>query len=342
MFCKSLLATAAFAAAVLAKTLPSETLSQLQLGAWLENIAVRPNSDLLVTLLAPSASIYTIKNPAKKPHALEELVNIPVIQNLYGIAQVPGGGDSEKYVVVGGNSSAFATPVAGSFSSWTIELKRDSRCDSVKVKKISSMSKDSQFLNGVAEIPGVSSAVLICDSAKGLVGYLDLKTGKFDTSAFVYPEMAPTKTAKLPIGINGIRIRNGYLYFTNSALVSIFRIAVTPRGLPAKGAKVELISDLSSQATFLDDFTFDADGNIYVVTNFDNSVIFVDVKSGKGETVVGGLKEMTVAGSTAVAFGRGKHDKETLYVTTGGALGAPVDGTKTEGGKVVAVDTDAY
>lgn len=342
MFCKSLLATAAFAVAALAKTLPSETLDQLELGAWLENIAVRPNGDLLVTQMVPSAAVYTVKNPAKKPHALEELVSIPAIQNIYGIAQLPGGGDSEKYVVVGGNSSSLANPIVGSFSSWTVELKRDSRCDKVKVKKVSSMSKDSHFLNGVAEIPGVSSAVLICDSANGLVGYLDLKTGKFDTSAFVYPEMAPTEDAALPIGINGIHIRNGYLYFTNSALVSIFRIAVTPRGLPAKGAKVELVIDLSSQATFLDDFTFDADGNIYVVTNFDNSVIFVNVKSGKAKTVVGGLEEMTVAGSTAVAFGRGKHDKETLYVATGGALGAPIGGTKTEGGKVVAVDTDAY
>ncbi|KAH7149558.1 hypothetical protein B0J13DRAFT_551799 [Dactylonectria estremocensis] len=342
MLVKSLLATTAFAVLGLAKSLPSKTLSQLSLGAWLENIAVRPNGDLLVTQLVPSAIVYTIKEPAKKPHTLEALVTIPAIQNIYGIAELPTGSRStETWIVVGGNSTSLANPVEGSFSSWKIELQRDSRCGKTKVTKVSDMSSDSRFLNGVTEIPGVSGAVLISDSTNGIVGYLNLKTGKFDDEAFVFPELAPTEGAALPVGVNGIHIRNGYLYWTNSGSRSIFRVAITPGGRPAKGAKPELVIDLSAQATFLDDFIFDADGNIYVTTNFDNSVIFVNVKARKAKTVVGGLLELTVAGSTSVAFGRGKHDKDILYVATGGALGAPVGGTKTEGGKIVAVDTSA-
>ncbi|KAF9765123.1 hypothetical protein IL306_002645 [Fusarium sp. DS 682] len=197
------------------------------------------------------------------------------------------------------------------------------------------MTKKSTFLNGVAAIPGRPDAVLVSDSLAGFVGRLDLSTGVFDDSAFVFPEMAPISAGAF--GINGIKVRNNYLYFTNSNAVKIYRIQITAAGYPAKGAKPQLVADLSSSASFFDDFEFDTNGNIYAATNFDNSIVFVDVKTGKWKTVVGGVHEMTVAGSTAAAFGRGKKDKNTLYVSTSGALGKPVDGTKTEGAKVVAV-----
>ncbi|KAK7419875.1 hypothetical protein QQX98_003062 [Neonectria punicea] len=340
MFAKSLLATAALAVLSLAESLPAKTLDQLAQGTWLENIAVRPNGDLLVTQLFPSASIYTVKQPAGRHHALEQIAAIPAIQNIYGIAQVPSrrGGDAETYVVVGGNSTSLANPVVGTFSAWAVDLSCSRGKDEATVRKVSDMDRHSAFLNGVAEIPGVASTVLVSDSTAGLVGRLDLSSGAFDTGAFVFPEMAPTADAALPVGVNGIRIRNGFLYWTNSATVAIYRVAVTARGFPAKGAKPELVFDLSAATSFLDDFTFDADGNIYVTTNLDNSVIFVDLEAGTAETVVGGIDALTVAGSTAVAFGRGKHDKDTLYVSTGGGLAAPVGGTKTEGAKVVAVD----
>ncbi|KAF4996691.1 hypothetical protein FGRMN_4349 [Fusarium graminum] len=165
------------------------------------------------------------------------------------------------------------------------------------------MSKRSAFLNGVVSIPGVSDAVLISDSVAGLVGRLDLSTGFFDTSAFVFQEMAPISEGAF--GINGIKIRGGHLYWTNSNAAKIYRVAVTSHGFLVKGAKPQLVSNLSKGVSFLDDFDFDANGNIYAASNFDNSVVLVDSKSGKWKTVVGDIREMTVAGSTAVAFGKG-------------------------------------
>jgi hypothetical protein len=54
------------------------------------------------------------------------------------------------------------------------------------------------------------------------------------------------------------------------------------------------------------------------------------------------MTEMSVAGCTAAAFGRSKKDGKTLYVTTSGGQAVPVNGTVTEGGKVVAIDTSGY
>ncbi|KAF7563190.1 hypothetical protein G7046_g894 [Stylonectria norvegica] len=149
--------------------------------------------------------------------------------------------------------------------------------------------------------------------------------------------MKPTPGAALLIGVNGIHVRGKYLYFTNSNTVSIFRVRISAAGRPVRNAKVELVANLSSVATFLDDFTFSAKGDIYVATNLDNSVLRVDTKTGKAKTVVGKSTELTVAGSTAVAFGRTEKDRHTFYVSTSGAAASPVNGTLTEGGKVVAV-----
>lgn len=180
----------------------------------------------------------------------------------------------------------------------------------------------------------------MADSANGFVGRLELTTGTFDTSTFRFPlEMDPVEDARLPIGVNGIQIRNEFLYWTNSFQACIYRITITPTGFPAKHARPELIANLSKGVNFLDDFTFDVNGNIYASTNLVNSIVFIDVQSKEWETVVGGIGEMTVAGSTSVAFGRGRKDKEILYVSTSGAIATPVNGTEIEGAKVVAIDT---
>lgn len=324
----------------LATTLPAHTLSQLPQGSWLENIAVRPNTDLLVTQLNPDATIYTLQKPAEGRHSLEVLAKIPAINSLLGISKVEVSSGKETYIVVGGNATGIAQPIAGTFSAWSVTFS-GSKCAAgekpFKVEKVSDMSKGSLFLNGVTDIPGVKDAVLVADSAAGLVGYLDLKTGKFDTKAFNYVEMAPIASAAIPIGVNGIKISGSYLYWTNSFLVSIFRIRITSSGYPVANAQPELVADLSSKGHLLDDFTFDHRGNIWAATNFDNSVVLVNVKTGKWDTVAGSADQLTIGGSTAVAFGQGKKDKNVLYVSTSGALGSPVGG-KTEGGKVVAVD----
>ncbi|KAJ4319094.1 hypothetical protein N0V84_006548 [Fusarium piperis] len=334
-----LVTTLALPVLALSKSLPAKTLGQLPLNTWLENIAVRPNGDLLATQMWPSAKIFTIRDPSDCENSLEELVSIPAIQSIYGIAEVPSyRSRAEKFIVVGSNSTGVGVPVPGSFSAWSIEFQTSRNVPKVKVKKISDLEK-SGFLNGVVAIPHRPDAVLVADSANGLVGRLDLASGKFDASAFVFPQMAPMKGASLPIGVNGIQIHAGHLYFDNSFEVAIYRIPITPEGYPVKGAKPELFINLSNGLAFLDDFALDTKGNIYGASNFDNSVVFVNGATKKWKIVAGGVGEMTVAGSTAVAFGRGRHDRGVLYVSTGGALARPVNDTKTEGAKVVAIDT---
>ncbi|WZH50007.1 hypothetical protein QYS62_011237 [Fusarium acuminatum] len=337
MLFNSVLAFASFPALALSHSLSAKTLGQLPLGTWLESVVVRSNGDLLTTQMWPTATIYTIPNPLTCDTGIEKLVTIPSIHGILGIDQVPlGPGKPETFVVVGSNSTDVGKLTVGTFGAWKVEFNHKRHQAKVKVTKISNMTPNSSFLNGVIAIPGVSDAVLVSDSILGVVGRLDLSTGIFDTSAFAFPEMTPIPGGSF--GINGIKIHDGSLYWTNSNAATIYRVAITSKGFLVKGAKPQVVSNLSKSVSFLDDFAFSSDGYIYATSNFDNSVVRIDTKTGKWKTVVGGIHDMTVAGSTAVAFGNGKLGQKKMFVSTSGALAMPVDGTKTEGAKVVAVD----
>ncbi|KAH8879486.1 hypothetical protein GQ53DRAFT_834080 [Thozetella sp. PMI_491] len=155
--------------------------------------------------------------------------------------------------------------------------------------------------------------------------------------------MAVVDGAQLPLGINGVRVYNEYLYWTNTFAPSIYRLRITPGGHRTPGAVSELISHVATAA--LDHLYFGPGANdiIWTPTNVDNMLLAVEDRVNGTATVVDGAAgELTVAGSTACRFGRGPEDGEILYVVTSEAQASPANGTITEGAKVVAVDISSY
>ncbi len=59
-------------------------------------------------------------------------------------------------------------------------------------------------------------------------------------------------------------------------------------------------------------------------------------------TVCRNLGQLTVAGETAARFGRGREDRDLLYIITIGGLAFPVNGSVVKGGKVVVTDTTKF
>ncbi|KAL6796312.1 hypothetical protein GGI42DRAFT_345138 [Trichoderma sp. SZMC 28013] len=321
--------------------LASLVIGQLPDGTWLENLAVRPNGDILTTLLFPYGALYTIRQSPQGLHGLQLLANFTSVNSLGGITPVAVSSGLETYVVVGANTTGLSQPIPGTFSAWTVTFQPTER-QHVRIDKVSDMSPNSIFLNGVISIPDVPHAVLVSDSAAGSVGYLDIQTGKFDPDAFVFPEMQPVPGGALPLGIDGIRIHDGYLYWTNTFRVTIYRVALAASGYPATGATPEVVANLTSLAHGLDDFTFDSRGNILAATNFDNSVLYVDVRTGNARTILGGEDDITFAGCTSVYFGRGWAEPNTFFVSTSGGLANPVGGNRTAGASIVSVDARGF
>jgi hypothetical protein len=323
--------------------LPARTVAQLSTSpTWLENIAVRSNGDLLVNQLAPAPVLYTIRNPTSPSASLEPIYtwHAPNVTDLLGITETY----PDTFAIIAGNATANATGYPGTWSVWEVAFPSP-KSSSPSVKKLANIPA-AQFLNGVIPLPGRPDILLIPDSQFGLLFRFDTGTGKYEVIAD-RPEFKPypeRQNKTVGFGINGARIRDGYLYFSNSNLVKIFRIKITKDGYVAQNGKaeVDLYADLGKVTIFVDDFTFKDDGTLWAVSNDGNTIVAVSNDGTKIEEVAGKRDQLTVAGGTAAAFGRTKKDRDVLYVSTAGGLDAPVNGTVTEPGKVVAVDTAGY
>ncbi|KAI1214254.1 uncharacterized protein F4807DRAFT_455894 [Annulohypoxylon truncatum] len=316
------------------QTLPSKTIFQFnETGTWFENLSVRPNGDLVLTSLQPSAQLWTLKAPWS-PHPQISLVHTfeGGKPGLVGIAETK----PDVFVVIGAEFKGEGDPVPGTFAVYEVAFHQHygGAENATMTRKITDFP-EAKLAGGVAPVPeSGNTVVLIGDSYAGSLWRLDTVTGKYE-SVLAIAQMAAPAGAALPFGINGVKVRDGYVYWSNSALVSLYRAKIDEKGYPVANATVEKIATLDSD--FVDDFAFDEQGMIWAATNGDNKVDIVR-PNGVFETVVGGATSDTVGGDSAVAMGRTRADRNTVYVTTTGTL----PGNRTEPAKVVAINRAGF
>ncbi|KAF3936111.1 hypothetical protein ABW20_dc0110338 [Dactylellina cionopaga] len=307
--------------------LPSRVIAQFPEPVWLENIAVRSNGDLLVTLLQPNASIYQICNPSGREPHVSLVHTFTEVTSVLGISEI----SPDVFAVVGFN---FTSPLPTATTVFSIDFNRPKPV----IKTIVAIP-EAVLPNGMTSLTNTPTTILIADSYLGLVWRVNTLTGKYDRD-IKRTEMAIATGSTKPIGINGLHVHDGYLYFDNSFLATLYRVKITTNGSVRSNSAVETVVVLD--AVFCDDFTFAADGTIYAATNNDNRVIAVKPNGkggyGRGVVVAGSKSSLRLAGDTSAAFGRTKRDKRILYVTTSGIY----NGTTAEGGKVVAIDTTKF
>ncbi|XXG95166.1 hypothetical protein Hte_001426 [Hypoxylon texense] len=310
--------------------LPSRIITQTAAnGTYIENIAVRSNGDLLVTLLQPSASVYTVKGPYSQSPSMSLVHTFEGANGLTGISET----SPDTFIVAAALYPGLAAPYQNTSTLW--ELKLGSKGKEATARRIVHIPEAS-LLNAVVTVPGYKAAVLVGDSVRGVVFRVDVTTGRYDVVLDI-PELKPIPGGPIDLGFNGAKIRAGYLYWSNTDRASIYRFPIDMLGYPVQGAKVEEVAAIEN-ASGVDDFAFDCQGNIWAATDFDNMLITIQT-DGRETVVLGSPTELTVAGDTSAAFGRTPLDRHILYVTTSGAAAVPVNGTIMEPGKIVAVDT---
>lgn len=319
--------------------LSARTIAQLSAApSWLENIAVRSNGDLLVTQLSPTPALLTVQNPSSANATLENTYDFhkPNISILTGITEtIP-----DTFVIVAGNATPNADGYPGTFSVWKAKFSSPKSAQPI-VRKIANVP-GGKFLNGVVALPHRPEVLLIADSQFGLLFRLDTQTGVSEV-VLDEPELKPypeRMNKTIGFGINGVKVRDGYLYFSNSNLITIFRIPITSSGYIRANARIEKFAVLGTVTIFVDDFTFADDGTLWAASNDGNTIARVSRDGKEVKEVAGSRNELTIAGGTAAAFGRGMDDRKVLYVCTAGGLDKPINGTVVEAGKVVGVDTE--
>lgn len=298
---------------------PAKVLYQSPSGLFLENIAVRPSSGLLLTSIL-SPTLHTL-DPAAENATLDEVYTFPKANGLTGIAEY----QPDVYAVVASQlNPAAGTAEPGSTAIWTVDLT-----SAVVAPQLVARIPQSKLINGLSTVPGAPDLVLGADSHLGAAYEINMRTGAVRV-LIQDAALAPGPDAPWPgLGINGLRTRDGALYYTNSALGTFGRI-------PLGGGAVEVLGDLSSFGVTggpgYDDFVFDGEGRAWVTLHPGALQLFSPREDGTWvqETAVGVPAGSDILkGPTAAAFGRdgAGNATKTLYVIT-------------TAGQIVIVDTN--
>ncbi|KAK4206060.1 hypothetical protein QBC37DRAFT_407442 [Rhypophila decipiens] len=223
-------------------------------------------------------------NPKAASPALTVVATFPDAERVTGIAPAGPG----KFAAVGGNENG-----------WVLD---DPYLNIFK-------------LDGTI-LPAKAHILLSADSTNGRIVRWNTQTRTVSTAvtdAALNGDSDPTNP--LPLGVNGLKIRGQYLYFTNTFQGTFGRFQIDLH-TGAKTGPVEILVQLTLPTGFtnaFDDFTFDSAGNAYVTQHF-NSVIKV-TPAGVVSVVPGtGTFESPIKTPTSVSV---SGDQKWLYVTTG-------------------------
>ncbi|KAL2123711.1 hypothetical protein VTJ04DRAFT_76 [Mycothermus thermophilus] len=260
-----------------AVVVPRQSATQIVRLNSLENIAVRSNGQILATNMN-QATLYAI-DPVSRTSSTA--LTVSGTNGLSGIAEFA----PDTFAVIGGGKNIYKLD-------FTVSPPR-----ATLIKTIS----EANNLNGLSAFD--NSSVLVADAGRGVVFKLDVNTGEH---ALVLDDPTMKPSGFIPFGIDGIRYRDGVVWYTNIFRNSFHKIPVDPVTARATGPVTTLWNNLMG-----DDLCFGPNGKIYIATNGGNSLVEVDPAVGTPRQVA------TVTGSTACAFGRTERDANVAYVTAG-------------------------
>ena len=289
-----------------------ETIYEFSQNYFLENIAIRSNGGVLVTVHNRNELVYVDPHYPPQPKPAPAAVIYRFEAGVSGIVEVE---HDQFYVSVGeigkqGSYGVYRVDMSGFASD-----SHGNVTSNADVKKVASVP-DALFLNGSALLSREKGIILLADSIVGAVFALDVKSGKVDTWLKDRQLEKVTENPMMP-GVNGIKIHKGHLYLYNTDAKTFLRAELlSSNATEYTAGKVEIVQEKLNA----DDFAFDEDGSAYLTTHVYESVVKLDAADGKRSTVAGGLGDIVCAGTTAAAFGRTERDRTGLYVTTHGGM----------------------
>ena len=296
------------------RSLPVKLIHEFPIGRGAENLAVRQNGQVLMTII-DHPELYQID-----PHQGESAKLVsnsfgPVV-GLLGIVETY---PDTFYVAAGNVSMTTLQGTPGSFSVWKVDL--ESHHVPAPTTKIADFPA-AGLLNGIALLSKEKGLILVADSTGGVIWRLNVFSGEVLRILDIPATHAPPSSV-LPLGVNGLKIRNGTLYFTNSAANTLYRLPINADGTAAGNASV-----VAAGLYGADDFQFDDEGNAYVALHFAGELVKV-TPQGVTTVLVNNIT-VTLPNPAAPQFGRTFADRGSLYISEGG--------NPTSGGRLSRVD----
>ncbi|KAJ4857119.1 SMP-30/Gluconolaconase/LRE-like region domain-containing protein [Trichoderma breve] len=297
------------------------TLFEFPKQSYIENLAVRSNGQILISDLSTS-QLYLFDPSAPGPSQPVVVHDFTESLGLAGIAEY----QPDVFAVISdlrgvGISSSHGKP----------------GLTSPPVVKNIAHVKPAQFLNGISVLSQKDQTLLVGDVNGGVIWSLDIKTGHYEVAinnTFTKLYASPPFSAS---GVDGVHVRGNSVYFTNFGNGTFNKMPINSDGTST--GPVTTIAHTKGPLDQYDDFTFDCDGNAFVVTGGGNTIELISADGKRQVYFAGNLNSTAIAEPTSCAFGRGPHDKNVLYVVTAGGMQTPVNGDIVIGGQLVAINT---
>ncbi|KAH8799100.1 hypothetical protein F5884DRAFT_812696 [Xylogone sp. PMI_703] len=273
---------------------------------WIENLAVRSNSKLLVTSLSVP-TLYEL-NPLH-PNSTPSIVH--TFDNGTGNSGITEISPDVFAVINGVWEIAKERAVLGTLSIYIIDFF--SSPNSPGVKHVANVP-NSTCLNGLAAIP-FTPYILASESASGVIWRINTLTGKVDI-AFASP-FFDTLNASSPgaiIGINGIKIHDSFVYFSTTSQGLFGRVPINGGGDQVGNLEISVDVNVTATGFGFDDFSVTDDGTAWIATHPDS---IMRVAPDQTQFLISNASVLHTPSSTA--FGRGSVEQsKTLYITVAG------------------------
>lgn len=270
-----------------------ETLAEFPHGTFLENLTV--SADEKITFTSYFDKTVLRLNGRGPTVAFAKLDVHPIC-----IVPVAGG-----YVVTAHGKAFTEGP---DFTATNVILVLDAS-GNVKSR---TLAPNARFLNGASL--DSTGQILIADSLAGVIWRFNPVTGSV-SQWFNAPELTPDPAAKgFALGANGLKIRQGAAYVSNTSRGTLYKIAIDANGKPER--KAEIVARTGN----IDDFDFSSDGTIYVATHE------AEIKRVSPDLTVETFLAKGCDGCTSLAVS-GQDAAQRLIVLTTGNWGAPDDKT---------------
>lgn len=303
-------------------THPATVIYQYPPVTWVENIGVRPNGLLLpVTITSPllnqlnpiTGSLSLVYDFSAAGNAIQSITKIK----------------KDIFIVDVTTCNLSALACTGLFSSWEVDFRLPgTESGRAKVRKLAEFP-DAGFLNGMAALNPRMGVLLIADSLLGGIWRLDTSTG---ATELMFTDKSMMGSADIAFGINGVRVRRGRLWFTNTGKGTLSWMPIDPVTAQRRG-NATVVADglLGPDDSELDD----AERNAYVTDIFANQLLRIPTEGGDVEVVA------ELAGPTSARWATCRRGKANLYVSTSGGFLQYVQGNVTVGGSIVRFDVNS-
>ncbi|KAH9212942.1 hypothetical protein DL95DRAFT_367500 [Leptodontidium sp. 2 PMI_412] len=293
------------------------TIFQFSSPATLENLVVRGNGEILVTS-GQSRLLYQVSpNPGDIPILVTQ---IPGVSSIQGVVEL----EPDIFYVLAQNITGL-TVIPSTIALWRVDLNQLTVAEDRTVLQPAAIQlvariPEGVLFNGMCRLsPSDNSNLLISDSMNATITIIDVHTGIYKT-VISNPLMEYLPTG-LTVGVNGIHVHGSDLFFTNFNRAIFARIPISLRTGEATGPAQVVVNGTAG-----DDFILSEDGNkAYLALWGRNEIAEVDVR---GRAVRAVATSPILEASSAVAWGRGLVDQNSLYVSAGNSgVGTAMTGT---------------